>query len=38
MEELFNVGQCLGGSCQATDLSNLFKAGAIPTAVPEPSN
>ena len=24
MEELFGVGQCLGGSCQATDLSDLF--------------
>jgi phosphatidylinositol-3-phosphatase len=37
MEELFNVGQCLGNSCQATDLSDLFQPGAISSGVPEPS-
>jgi phosphatidylinositol-3-phosphatase len=36
MEELFGVGQCLGGSCQATDLSDLFIPGAIPASVPAP--
>jgi phosphatidylinositol-3-phosphatase len=38
MEELFGVGQCIGGSCQATDLSDLFIPGAIPSvaAVPGP--
>jgi heme-degrading monooxygenase HmoA len=35
MERLFGVGQCLGGSCQATDLSDLFIPGAIPS-VPGP--
>jgi len=35
MERLFGVGQCLGGSCQATDLSDLFISGAIPS-VPGP--
>jgi phosphatidylinositol-3-phosphatase len=34
MEELFGLG-CVGGSCGANDLSDLFKAGAIPSAVPE---
>jgi hypothetical protein len=36
MERLFSVGQCLGGSCQATDLSDLFIPGAIPSSVPGP--
>ena len=36
MERLFGVGQCLGDSCQATDLSDLFMPGAIPSAVPGP--
>ena len=37
MEELFSVGQCLGASCEATDLSDLFIPGAIPSvAVPGP--
>jgi phosphatidylinositol-3-phosphatase len=35
MEELFGLG-CIGGSCGANDLSDLFKPGAIPSAVPEP--
>jgi hypothetical protein len=34
-EEVFGVGPCLGGACSATDLSDLFVAGAIPS-VPEP--
>jgi hypothetical protein len=39
MQEIYGVGPCLGGACQATDLSDLFKAGSIPQAVaaPEPS-
>ena len=38
MEKLFGVGQCLGASCEATDLSDLFIPGAIPSvaAVPGP--
>jgi hypothetical protein len=36
MERLFGVGQCLGDSCQATDLSDLFVPGAIPSGVPGP--
>jgi hypothetical protein len=41
MQEIFGVGPCLGGACQATDLSDLFKAGSIPsaaTATPEPAS
>jgi hypothetical protein len=30
MQELFNVGLCLRDACNATDLSDLFVAGAIP--------
>jgi hypothetical protein len=37
MEELFGLG-CVNGSCGANDLSDLFKPGAIPSAVPEPSS
>ena len=29
MQELFSVGPCLRGACSATDLSDLFKPGAI---------
>jgi hypothetical protein len=29
MQELFSVGPCLRGACTATDLSDLFKPGAI---------
>jgi hypothetical protein len=41
MQEIFNVGPCLLDACNATDLSNLFIAGAIPNqitnnVVPEP--
>jgi hypothetical protein len=41
MQEIFNVGPCLLDACNATDLSNLFVAGAIPNqitnnVVPEP--
>jgi hypothetical protein len=35
-EELFGLG-CLDNSCGANDLSDLFKPGTIPAAVPEPS-
>jgi hypothetical protein len=34
MQEIFGVGPCLGGACQTTDLSDLFKAGSIPAAAP----
>ncbi len=39
MQEIFGVGPCIRDACNATDLSDLFKAGAIPqaAAVPEPS-
>ena len=39
LQEIFHVGDpgFLGGAAGATDLSNLFKAGAIPGAIPEPS-
>jgi phosphatidylinositol-3-phosphatase len=41
MQEIFNVGPCLLDACNATDLSDLFVAGAIPNqitnnVVPEP--
>ena len=29
MQEIFNVGPCLRDTCNATDLSDLFVAGAI---------
>ncbi len=32
-QELFNVGPCLLDACNATDLSDLFVAGAIPDAI-----
>jgi len=39
MEELFQVGQCLGNSCSANSLAGLFKPGSIPnTVVPEPAS
>ena len=31
MQEIFNVGPCLGGACGANDLSDLFKTGSIPS-------
>lgn len=34
MQEIFGVGPCLRDACQATDLSDLFRAGSIPDAVP----
>jgi len=39
MQEIFGVGPCLRDACPATDLSDLFKAGAIPEGplpTPEP--
>jgi len=41
MQEIYGVGPCLRDACNATDLSDLFKAGSIPQAIddaPEPSN
>ncbi len=38
MEEIFQVGSVLGDAANATDLSDLFAAGAIPQSVPEPSS
>ncbi len=39
LQEIFHVGDpgFLGGAAGATDLSDLFKPGVIPSAVPEPS-
>ena len=37
MEELFQLGQCIGASCDANDLSNLFLSDSIPNNVPEPA-
>lgn len=39
MEELFQLGQCLGASCGANSLAGLFVPGAIPqSVVPEPAS
>jgi hypothetical protein len=38
MEEMFRLEQCLGASCNSPDLSAFFKAGALPSAVPEPAS
>ena len=38
MEEVFQLGQCLGASCTANSLSDLFVPGAIPSSVPEPAS
>ena len=35
-EELFQLGQCLGASCDSLDLSAFFQAGSVP--VPEPAS
>jgi hypothetical protein len=39
MQKIYDVGPCLLDACNATDLSDLFKAGSIPLdiATPEPS-
>lgn len=39
MQEIYGVGPCLLDACNATDLSDLFRAGSIPqdVATPEPS-
>ncbi len=39
LQEIFGVGSpgALGGAAGATNLSDLFRPGVIPTAVPEPS-
>jgi phosphatidylinositol-3-phosphatase len=39
LQEIYGVGPCLRDACNATDLSDLFVAGAMPqaTAVPEVS-
>lgn len=34
MQKVFGVGPCLADACNASDLSDLFQAGSIPTAVP----
>jgi hypothetical protein len=36
MQQIYGVGPCLRDACQATDLSDLFKAGSIPQAIPTP--
>lgn len=37
-EEVYQTGQCLGASCTSPDLSAFFKAGTIPSSVPEPAS
>ena len=37
-EEIYQVGQCLGASCDSPDLSAFFKPGSIPDSVPEPAS
>jgi hypothetical protein len=39
MQEIYGVGPCLRDACNATDLSDLFRAGSIPQGIdaPEPS-
>ena len=36
IQEIYGVGPCLRDACQATDLSDLFKAGSIPQGIPTP--
>jgi phosphatidylinositol-3-phosphatase len=43
MQEIFNVGACLLGACDANDLSDLFKPDSVPNQittnlVPEPES
>jgi hypothetical protein len=38
MEEQFQLGTCLGASCSANDLSDLFVPGSIQSSVPEPAS
>jgi phosphatidylinositol-3-phosphatase len=37
-EEMFQLGQCLGASCDSPDLSAAFLPGSIPAGVPEPAS
>ena len=37
-EELFQLGQCLGASCDSPDLAAFFQPGVIPNSVPEPAS
>lgn len=37
MQEIFGAGPCLLDACNATDLSDLFVADAIPEGIPEPA-
>jgi hypothetical protein len=37
-EELFQLGQCLGASCDSPDLAAFFKPGVIPSSAPEPAS
>ena len=42
MQQIFNVGPCLGAACTANDLADLFVPGTIPNAgtdaIPEPAS
>lgn len=39
MDEIFQLGQCVGASCSANSLADLFQPGTIPTSpVPEPAS
>jgi hypothetical protein len=37
MQEVFGVGPCLRDACNATDLSDLFVSGAIPSGIVSPA-
>ncbi len=37
-EEIFQLDNCLGASCDSPDLAAFFQAGSIPDSVPEPAS
>jgi hypothetical protein len=37
-EEIFQLGQCLGASCDSPDLAPFFQAASIPGSLPEPAS
>ena len=37
-EEMYQLGQCLGASCDSPDLAAFFQPGSIPARVPEPAS
>ncbi len=38
MEQIFQLGQCIGAACGANSLADLFQPGTIPSSVPEPAS